>query len=460
MKLPKLTTNVLPPPPPFRKLVGPSFIILGLGLGSGELILWPYLTSNFGMGIIWGAVIGITFQFFMNMEIERYTLINGESIFVGFARKYKWLPAWFLISTFFPWVWPGIISASAASFGHVFGIFDTHYLAIALLVLIGTILTLGPVLYKTQETLQKWFIYLGAPFILGLAIILAKPTDWSALAQGIIGRGAGYWFLPVGIPLASFLAALAYSGAGGNLNLAQSYYIREKGYGMGKFMGKITSVLTGKKEPVRITGTTFEPTPENIATFNRWWRLINWEHALVFLITGMITILFIALLAYATTFGLEGTNQGINFVILEAQVIGSRLAPIIGTAFLCVVGLMLFATHLSVLDATSRILAENSLLLFNHHPDKIRSLFYVYLWLQIFSGIGIFLFGIKEPLALLTISAVLNAVAMFVHLTLTLWLNTTSLPVALRPHFLRRIMMVFGIMLFGGFSLFTLFQSL
>ncbi len=457
--LPPLTkNNTLPSPPPFRHLIGPSFIVLGLGLGSGELILWPYLTSNFGMGIIWGAVIGITFQFFMNMEIERYTLINGESVFVGFARKLKWLPLWFLLSTFFPWIWPGIIASSATAFGHIFGLKDSHYLAIALLILIGMILTLGPVLYKTQETLQKWFIYLGAPFILGLAIILAKATDWSALLQGIVGRGDGYWFLPRGIPLASFLAALAYSGAGGNLNLAQSYYIREKGYGMGKFMGKITSVLTGKNEQMHIVGSTFEPNPENIRLFNRWWRLINWEHALIFLLTGMATILLVALLSFSTTFGMDGTRQGINFVILEAQVIGSTLVPAIGIAFLFIVGLMLFATHLSVLDATSRILAENSLLLFNQRPEKLRSLFYLYLWLQILSGIGIFLFGIKEPLALLTISAVLNAVAMFVHLGLTLWLNTTSLSPQLQPSIVRRVMMLTAFIFFGAFSLFTAYQ--
>jgi len=85
----KHQVNTLPNAPKFRTLLGPSFILLGLGLGSGELILWPYLTSNWGMGIIWGAILGVTFQFFINMEIERYTLARGESVFVGFARKTK-----------------------------------------------------------------------------------------------------------------------------------------------------------------------------------------------------------------------------------------------------------------------------------------------------------------------------------------------------------------------------------
>ena len=106
MALKPLTVNTLPAAPHFKKLIGPSFIFLGLGLGSGEIILWPYLSANYGLGIIWAAILGITFQFFMNMEIERYTLVHGESVFVGLARKLKWIPLWFLLSTFIPWIWP------------------------------------------------------------------------------------------------------------------------------------------------------------------------------------------------------------------------------------------------------------------------------------------------------------------------------------------------------------------
>src|SRR3989304_4788828 len=128
----------LPKPPPLKKLIGPSFILLGLGLGSGELILWPYLASNYGFGIIWGAVLGITLQFFLNMEIERYTLVTGESVFVGLTRKFKiFSPVWFILSTLIPWMWPGIIAASATVFAASFGYSYSKYIGIALLLLIG-----------------------------------------------------------------------------------------------------------------------------------------------------------------------------------------------------------------------------------------------------------------------------------------------------------------------------------
>ena len=94
MNLSNLKIKSVPAAPALKHLLGPSFILLGLGLGSGEVILWPYLTSNYGLGIIWGAILGITFQYFINMEISRYSLCHGESIFVGFARKLKALPYW------------------------------------------------------------------------------------------------------------------------------------------------------------------------------------------------------------------------------------------------------------------------------------------------------------------------------------------------------------------------------
>ncbi|EKD86518.1 MAG: hypothetical protein ACD_37C00258G0002, partial [uncultured bacterium] len=257
MALKELGINVLPKSPRFRKLLGPSFIFLGLGLGSGEVILWPYLTANFGMGIIWAAVIGVTFQFFMNMEIERYALVHGESVFVGLARRIKWIPLWFLLSTFVPWIWPGIIASSAKLIGSAFGISNTTNLTIIFLIAIGVVLSLGPVLYKTVESFQKILISIGIPVVLLLAIALSKTSSVTATIKGTVGIGEGYLFFPEGIVVASFLAAFAYAGAGGNLNLAQSFYVREKGYGMGKYAGRITSLFTGKGESVSLTGTRF-----------------------------------------------------------------------------------------------------------------------------------------------------------------------------------------------------------
>ncbi|MBI2405458.1 Nramp family divalent metal transporter [Candidatus Microgenomates bacterium] len=461
MNLAAHTVEHMPPPPRFRALLGPSFILLGLGLGSGELILWPFLTSNYGMGIIWGAVLGITMQFFINMEIERYSLVRGESIFVGFARKLSGLPFWFIFSTFIGFGWPGIVGASAKLVGNVFGIDESHYVAMGMLVLMGLILTLGPVLYKTVERVQMGLIAIGVPSIFILVLLLADPVSWVSFFKGLVGVGGGYFLLPEGLPIASFLAAFAFAGAGGNLNLAQSFYIKEKGYGMGRFSGRITSILTGKVENIKLEGARFEMDKENLGRFRKWWELINREHLLVFWATGAFTISLLGLLAYATVFGKTTPAAGINFVLYEAAEIGLQTAPIIGTIFLVLGGVMLFATQMTVLDATSRVMAENLLLIRSQvwKPKILPSIYYSFLWAQIVFGAIVFLTNLREPLFLLTLGAVINAGAMAVHVALTLWLNITSLERQLRPSLLRQGAMVAAFLFLGYFTARVLLES-
>lgn len=450
------------PPHSFLKILGPSFIILGLGLGSGEIILWPYLVSNYGLGIIWGAVLGITFQFFINMEIERYALVRGESIFVGFTRMAKYLPYWFIFSTFIGFGWPGIIASSAKIFSQVFGIESFQYLAITFLVIIGAILTLGPILYKTVERFQKTVILIGVPLLAVMTIAIAAKSDYLALKRGVVGIGDGFFFLPAGISLLTFLGAFAFSGAGGNLNLSQSFYIKEKGYGMGKYAAKITSLLTGKVKEVELTGTTFNIDGHSLANFKKWWHLINLEHFIVFLLTGIISILLLALLAYATTFGSPGNAPSIDFISTEAASIGSLLFPAAGILFLLLTGTMLFATQFAVMDSTSRIISENVILT---RPEKFSSraipkAYYLTLWAQIAFGIIVLLVGIKDPRFLVTLAAVINAIAMFVHIGLTYLLNIKNLPRVLAPTLVRKILIVAIFIFFGAFSFYSIVSSL
>lgn len=456
-----LKTNelLLPIAPPLRKLFGPSFVLLGLGLGSGEIILWPYLAANYGVGIAWGAALGITFQYFINMEIERYSLARGESVFVGLARRSRVVPYWLIASTLLSFAWPGIIAASAFLFTAVFG-GETTKLTVVLLLVIGVILSFGKYLYTTVEHFSKIIIGLGVPLVVALAMYLGHTDDWVGLALGVIGRGDGYWFLPAGIPLASFLAALAFSGAGGNLNLTQSSYIREKGYGMGHFMEKTKGLFSGEKQMVDLEGYTFSPTKENVARFRVWWQRVNREHALVFFLTGLVTMLLLILLSHATTFGLSGNASGIQFVVTEARVIGEHTFPWIGTVFAALMGLFLFSTELTVLDSTSRIMSENYAVLKNPNKARLSRDYYIFLWMQIIFGISIFLFGVDQPLTLLVIGAVMSALCMFVHIGLVNRLNVNELPKAIQPTLWRRVMIAVAFVFFGVFSSFTLWEAL
>ena len=458
-------TKLFPEPISFKKLIGPSFVILALGLGSGEVILWPYLASNYGLGIAWGAILGITFQYFMNMEIERYALVKGESVFVGIYKFFKPAVYWFIISTFIGFGLPGIIAASAKVMAGVFGMEDFKWIAILFLVIIGLILSMGKTVYGMMERVTKIIILIGVPFIFLLAVFVATKTDWSALFQGIIGKGEGFWFLPEGISIATFLAAFAYSGAGGNLNLTQSIYIKEKGYGMGVYSQKISSLFAKKEErEIILDGTDCAETPEDISRFKKWWKLISIEHGFIFWFLGVISMIFLMLLSYATTHGLAGNAEGINFVINEGIVIGQMILPFVGVLFLVVVSIMLFQTQLGVMDSTSRIMAENLAIKKLHGKKEgkinLSKIYYYFVWAQIAFGIILFLFNIYEPKTLIILGAVINAFAMFVHLGLVFWLNHKSLPKVFRASLWRKIIIGIIFIFFGVFSFIVLWDKI
>jgi hypothetical protein len=310
------------------------------------------------------------------------------------------------------------------------------------------------------ERFSQTIILIGVPIVFALTFFFAEAADWVALAEGVIGKGETYWFLPVGIPFAAFLAAFAFSGAGGNLNLAQSAYVREKGYGMGYFTEKIKGFFSGKKQKLDLNGYEFKPTKANVGAFHAWWKQVNKEHFFVFFLTGLITMLFLLLLSYATTFGVSGNETGINFVLSEAAIIGQKTFPLLGSFFAVLMGMMLFSTQFTVMDASSRIMSENYATIKEKNGTKINlsRIYYLFLWAQILFGVIVFAFGFTEPLALLVLSAVINAVCMFVHIGLVNWLNFRELPKEIQPHLARRAVILVAFLFFGFFSAVTIWD--
>ncbi len=447
-----------PVSPELSKMIGPSFLILAMGLGSGEIILWPYLVANYGLGIVWGAVLGISLQFFINMEIERYALVKGESVFVGLSKIFKWTPYWFIFSTFVGFGLPGIVAASAKLFGYLLGVDNFGLIAILMLVVMGSLLTFGKTVYATMEKVTKIIIITCVPILFLLVIAVSTKQGWLALLDGLIGKGENYWFLPVGINLATFLAAFAYSGAGGNLNLTQSIYVKEKGYGMGKYSQKIGGFFRKAEEvEVDLEGALFEINEKNVNNFYSWWKKINTEHFLIFWLLGLISMLLLMLLSYLTAYGHAGNAEGINFVLREGEQLGRVIGSWGGKSLIFILSLLLFQTQLGILDSTSRIMGE-SLALVRQRGDGTKKMnlgkfYFVFVWSQIVFGALVLGFGIHEPKSLIVLGAIINAFAMLLHTILVFLLNRKMLPTGFGPNWRRKLATGMAILFFGFFGL-------
>src|ERR671911_1079559 len=140
--LPGVEYRDLPEPVPLRKIVGASVIILATALGSGELIIWPYITTQVGIGMLWFAAIGFGVQFIINMEVERYTLATGETAVTGFTRFWKPWGVIFILGAILPNAWPGWATSGATLLTFAIGLGEGAISWIATTVLVATALAL------------------------------------------------------------------------------------------------------------------------------------------------------------------------------------------------------------------------------------------------------------------------------------------------------------------------------
>ena len=120
------------PPKTWFKLIGPGIIAAGVGLASGEFILFPYIASQVGLVFVWAALVGVVTQFFINMEIERYTLATGETALTGFSRFWRHWGLVFALMAFFANLWPGWATSSATIATYLWG-GNANYIAIGML---------------------------------------------------------------------------------------------------------------------------------------------------------------------------------------------------------------------------------------------------------------------------------------------------------------------------------------
>jgi hypothetical protein len=440
----------LPEAPPLRRLVGPSVILIGVGIASGEYILYPFIASQAGLVFLWAAVVGILVQFFINMEIERYTLATGETALGGFMRMWKpWggiLAAGAILAT----MWPGWATAAATITTFAFGGGDPNVIAIAGLIAIGVALTASPVVYQTVEKLQ--FLKVGTVLVFLVVALFAaiSATAYRDTSQIVTSFGT----FPSEISIAILVGALAASGAGGANNLVQSNWIRDKGFGMGRYVPRIVSPITGKEEAAPDSARLSFPQDEpNLGRWRTWWQRANVEQLVSFALIGGVTIIVFSLIAYSTVFQNPDLpdSSGFDFIALESQVLDEAVGSWFGTLFLAVGAISLFAAALGIVDYVARLVADVIHVGYTRERGTVTEsrLYFTVVWCLIAFGSAILLLGFDQPLVLVTISTVLGGAIMLVYTCLLLVTNRRYLPDAVKLRGYRIGILLFAVAMLG-----------
>src|SRR5690348_11713195 len=135
--LPDFSAGDLPLPPASAwRIVGPGVVAAGVGLASGEFVLFPYIASQVGLAFLWAAAVGLATQYYINMEIERYTLATGETVLTGFSRLGRHWGLVFAGLAMLANLWPGWVSGAATLTTWLVG-GDARWIAVGMLVAIG-----------------------------------------------------------------------------------------------------------------------------------------------------------------------------------------------------------------------------------------------------------------------------------------------------------------------------------
>jgi len=449
----------LPEPPPFSlrnaiAVIGPATILASLSIGSGEWLLGPAATVKYGFGILWIATVSLLLQLFLNMECVRYTLATGEPLFMGFMRLRPagyW--AWFwAVTTFLQIGWAGWAATGAGALAALYlgalpGPRDSGLVAwIGVGTFLGAValVSVGRAVEHAIEGFHRIMAVAIIAYLALLAFFLIPATRWSALVSGFLGlheRGFGPFLSSPDFFLLSAFAA--YAGAGGTINATLSYWVRDKGFGMGGWTGYQVAPVGDKEIAISRPGVTFPTGEESMRKWNGWWKFVACDQYLFWLAGAFITVAFPVLVSsVAFPPGAEIRSPAIAGELAQGL---SAVNSWFWGLTLVTSAWILVTTQIGIIDGFSQIITD---LLWSGSQavralGSVKVIYRGVLGLITVAGLLALaapLFGLGlEPIILIQLSANWAGVNLLMLAIQTMRVNRKLLPMALRPPLWREI---------------------
>jgi hypothetical protein len=426
----------LPPlPGRFWDLVGPGAVLVGLSIGAGELIVWPRLTAQYGATMTWAAILGVFVQLWLNIEIGRYTLATGESVYSGYRRVSRLFPPLFLALNVAGWIVPGWARTCGGALKVLVVGPDgpgspTLWTAITFAAVAAVLF--GPkTIYRSVERTVQVLVVVITFGLIAIAFRVTDASTWTALADGALN----FPFKDPGMPPYELFSALVFAGAGGTANLFFCFYIRDKGWGMGAHIPAVVSPLRGHSEHAVASAFAIRDSPQNRARWRAWIRHLTADQLVFFwfLNTFTIVLFIVGSLAVLRPRGIVPGNE--LLIWEQASLLGSIWGGAGKTVFLLVGVACLFSTQLTLLDGVARSCAD--ILQDSYRWARKRETSSLYAGVAgawIAAGIGLtYVYEAIPPFLFLLSAGFFGGIAMAVYAPLTLWINLRLLPPPCRP---------------------------
>jgi hypothetical protein len=454
-----LPIRKLPDAPPSIHILGPTVFLLALGVGMGESYMWPRLVLIFGPDIRWLFLIGVTLQAVVMLEMSRYAMATGESIFMGAARVFKPIMWFFFVAALLIYIWPGHLSAGAAAFESLTGI-PWQVTGVTAMLFVGVLFSMLKSIYDTVEKILGFFIGI---LVVGTAIIAAMVGTWDDLAATLTGMVA-FGFIPDGAMSETWfpiiIGSVAFAGPSGMQQMWYTLQLRDSGAGMGAHIPKVRGLVhANESEAMPSRGFMFDTEdPAEMQKWKGWRKWVSFDALVLFWgITMFVTISFTVLAMAAARENpnvkevIEGGDRdaALNAMSDAFAVAGGDVLGGVFFAFLALIGLN---ATLGLFDSFSKGQADMTYFFIpGARKFNMSKLYAAWLWAVITFGILVLLFGPADgPAGILDMLAFLSTFAMGAYCVVLLLVNNMMLPKRIRPSLLSNAIILAGAVFYLG----------
>jgi hypothetical protein len=466
-RLPPMPIRKLPEAPQAAHIIGPAMILVALGVGLGETFLWPRLVIVFGPNIRWMFLIGVIVQTVVMLEMARYAMATGESIFFGAARIFQPIMWLFFVTAIAVYIWPGHISTGADALEELTGISWQLSASIGLII-IGVMFTVVKIIYNIVEAILAFLV---GVLVIGSAIVACFVGSLADLGDVLVGLVR----FDYGVPHAAvteawfplIVGAIAFAGPSGMQQMWYTLWLRDKGAGMGVHMPRVRGLLhAGEEETIPDTGSMFDvDDPQEWSKWQAWRKWVRVDAVLLFFgITMLVTIIFTVMAMHAAEVSSEAKDQLVNgerdTALLAMRDAFSDKAEILGTLFFVFIAIVGWKASVGLFDAFAR---GQSDMTYYFVPGakrfKMAHLYGLFLWGVIIFGILIILFGpVDGPEGILNVLAFMSTFIMGAYCLTLAVVNRRLLPKKLQPKWITTSVLVFGGLAYLGMLFYSMIK--
>ena len=414
--------------------LGPGFLWMVSAAGSGELLFTPRVGALHGYELLWAMLVAVTLKWFINREVGRFAVCTGQTLLQGFAD----LPgprAWALWLILVPQAFVAVTAIAGLAGGAATALILVLPGSPARWMIVSVLGAAALVTLGRYATVERAATLIGV----GVAIAAVAAAISVTPAPGELLAGLRPQLAP-DVDYGEILPWLGFMLSGAAGLIWYSYWTVEKGYGAAGRAGS--------------TGTHRGSSEADTKRLREWLAVMTLDTTVAVVGTCLIAGAFLIL--GAELLRPRGLVPEENRV---AATLGRLLGDVWGQAgyWFMVVGVFVgfWDTVLSDQDGHGRMFTDGCRQLAPRlrRFDETTLRRTIVIVLVTICPIGLYLLT-GEPVQLLKIAGAIEAAHIPVVAGLTLFLNHTQLPRALRPSWPVTIVTAAAGLFFAAFAVY------